>query len=237
MSDSPRLARRDRREAILEAATRAFARGGFAATSLDDIAAEAKITRVVIYRHFESKQELYTAVLDRVDERLTSAVGEPDGLGHHSVDGLIAAASADPDGFKLYYRYSAREPEFSGPADLRAKEMVATAEAYLREAVADPGLRRWAATLMPSVVIEAIIAWLDVGRPNEAQAPEVIRQIVSGTTSAIRRSATAGGDGPSSPSISTGTSPGGGAEREGGPPPASRDQTVHPLHAPGATDV
>ncbi len=45
-----RLPRAQRREQILTAATEAFARSGFAATSLEDIAAEAGITRVILYR-------------------------------------------------------------------------------------------------------------------------------------------------------------------------------------------
>ena len=58
-----RLPRAQRREQILTAATEAFARSGFAATSLEDIAAEADITRVILYRHFDSKADLYRMVL------------------------------------------------------------------------------------------------------------------------------------------------------------------------------
>ena len=71
----PRLPRAQRREQILTAATEAFARSGFAATSLEDIAAEAGITRVILYRHFDSKAELYQAVLDRMCARLDAHVG------------------------------------------------------------------------------------------------------------------------------------------------------------------
>ena len=49
---------------------RAFARGGYAATSMEDVAAEAGITRLIVYRHFESKEALYRAVLTAVTERL-----------------------------------------------------------------------------------------------------------------------------------------------------------------------
>lgn len=62
-------------EQILAAATRAFARSGFAATSLDDIAAEAGISRVILYRHFESKTDLYRAVLERARTRIAASVG------------------------------------------------------------------------------------------------------------------------------------------------------------------
>jgi AcrR family transcriptional regulator len=72
-----RLPRAQRREQILAAATEAFARSGFAATGLDDIATEAGVTRVILYRHFDSKTELYQAVLDRMCARLDAHVEEP----------------------------------------------------------------------------------------------------------------------------------------------------------------
>jgi Bacterial regulatory proteins, tetR family len=70
----------ERREQILLAATQAFARSGFAGTSLDDVAAEAGINKV--YRHFESKIDLYQTVLDRVQRLLTTHVSEPVGGVH-----------------------------------------------------------------------------------------------------------------------------------------------------------
>jgi hypothetical protein len=60
-----RMPRAQRREQLLDAATRAFARTGFTATGLDDVAAEAGVTHVILYRHFASKNDLYRAVLDR----------------------------------------------------------------------------------------------------------------------------------------------------------------------------
>ena len=88
-----RLNREQRREQILAAATTAFARNGFAATSLDDIAAEAGITRVILYRHFDSKTDLYQAVLDRFCAVLGAHVAEPvGGFTDASIDGLLKAA-------------------------------------------------------------------------------------------------------------------------------------------------
>jgi AcrR family transcriptional regulator len=46
-----RLRRAERRKQILDATTRASARSGFVTTSLDDAAAEAGITHVILYRH------------------------------------------------------------------------------------------------------------------------------------------------------------------------------------------
>src|SRR5215472_17906811 len=106
-----RLRRTARHEQILAAATRAFARNGFAATSLDDVAAEAGISKVLLYRHFVSKADLYLAVLDRACARLVAAVGAGD-YTSNSVDALLGAAIEDPDGFRLLFQHAAREPEF-----------------------------------------------------------------------------------------------------------------------------
>src|SRR5215468_11017492 len=92
-----RMRRAERREQILAAATRAFARSGFAATGLDDVAAEAGITRVILYRHFESKTDLYQAVLDRFCTVLSAHVHETvGGFTDASLDGLLHAATAEP---------------------------------------------------------------------------------------------------------------------------------------------
>jgi len=44
---------------LLEAAERLFARKGYAETTTDDIAAEAGVTRSVMYRHFATKSDLF----------------------------------------------------------------------------------------------------------------------------------------------------------------------------------
>jgi AcrR family transcriptional regulator len=174
---SRRLGRAERREQIVVAATRAFARGGFAATSLDDVAREAGITRVIVYRHFESKADLYRAVLDRVCTRLLAACGDHD-FTDGAVDGLVTVASEDPEGFRLLFQYAAREPDFyRETSELRASTM-AIARAELAGRVSDPAWARWAAHLSATVAIEGVIAWLDAGRPDPDQAAARIRQAV-----------------------------------------------------------
>ena len=49
-----RLRRAERRKQILDAATRTFACSGFVTTSLDEVAAEARITHVILYQRFNS---------------------------------------------------------------------------------------------------------------------------------------------------------------------------------------
>jgi AcrR family transcriptional regulator len=181
-----RLRRAERREQLLAAATRAFARTGFAATSLDDIATTAGISRVLLYRHFDSKTDLYRAVLDRAIQRLTAAVGTRD-YTDASIDALLGAAADDPDGFRLLFHHAAREPEFRQQMDRFQRGMVATARRELARVIGDRAWAQWAAQLAPVVAIEAVMAWLDAGQPDPDQAADRIRQALTGVVSAAQQ--------------------------------------------------
>ncbi len=54
-----------RREAILDAARKVFARKGFAGGIVDEIAAEAGLAKGTIYLYFKSKKDIYHALLNR----------------------------------------------------------------------------------------------------------------------------------------------------------------------------
>jgi AcrR family transcriptional regulator len=180
-----RLRRAERREQLLAAATQAFARTGFAATSLDDIATAAGISRVLLYRHFDSKTDLSRAVLDRAIQRLTAAVGTRD-YTYASIDALLQAAAKDPDGFRLLFHHAAREPEFRPQMDRFQRGMVATARRELTKLIPDRAWAQWAAQLAPVVAIEAVMAWLDAGQPDPDQAADRIRQALAGVITAAQ---------------------------------------------------
>jgi AcrR family transcriptional regulator len=183
-----RLRRAERREQILAAATEAFARAGFAGTSLDDVAAEAGISRAILYRHFDSKTDLYGAVLGRVCARLADAVGEgPGAFTGAAVDALLTAAAADPAGFRLLFQHVAREPEFRDVADRFRAGMAAAAHQQIADLVPDQRWARWAAQLAPAMTIEAITAWLDAGQPAPQRAGERIRHAIGGVIEAARQ--------------------------------------------------
>jgi AcrR family transcriptional regulator len=184
-SPGRRLRRAERRDQILAAATRAFARAGFAATSLDDIAGEADISRVILYRHFDSKADLYRAVLDQACARLADRVGTYE-FSASSVDSLLDAAARDPDGFRLLFHHAAREPEFRVEVDRLRAESVEIARRYLGELIPDPAWVAWASQLAPTVAIEAVIAWLDAGQPDRERAADRILQVLGAITDAAR---------------------------------------------------
>ena len=57
-----------RRDDLIDAAMRVFYRYGFHASSLDDIQKEGGISRMTLYNHFKSKDELVVAAMRRRDE-------------------------------------------------------------------------------------------------------------------------------------------------------------------------
>jgi AcrR family transcriptional regulator len=180
-----RLRRADRREQILDAATRAFARAGFAATGLDDVAAEAGITRVLLYRHFDSKADMYRAVLDRACQRLEERVGS-DEFDNQAIPALLRAAAADSDAFRLLFRHAAREPEFRDFVDRVTTDSVDIARKNLGADIAEGPWLQWAAQLLPALTIEAVISWLDAGQPDPDQAASRIGQAIHGVIRAAQ---------------------------------------------------
>jgi AcrR family transcriptional regulator len=180
-----RLRRAERREQILAAATRAFARTGFTSTGLDDIASEAGITRVILYRHFDSKADLYRAVLDRACTRLAETVGTGN-YGEDAIDTLVRAAAADPDAFRLLFRHAAREPEFRDQADALTSASAEVARGDLAVQIPAGPWLDWAARLVPALAIEAVIAWLDAGQPDPGQAADRIGQVIHGAIQAAQ---------------------------------------------------
>jgi AcrR family transcriptional regulator len=174
---TPRLRRSERREQILAAATSAFAHTGFADTSLEDIAAEAGVTRAILYRHFESKADLYRSVLDRAKQRLDAATGAPE-FTDASIDALLAAAAGDPAAFRLLFHHAAREPAFKEEMDRLRAEAFAMTHRQLSRVIPDRRWARWAAQLVPVVATEAVTAWLDAGQPDPGEAAERIRRAI-----------------------------------------------------------
>ena len=187
MSQSParRLSRIERREQLLAAATEAFATAGFAATNLDEVAAAAGVTRVILYRHFDSKSELYQAVLDRMCARLEAHVDEPvGGFTDDSIDGMLAAAIESPAGFKLLFQHALREAEFKERIEKFRSDIAEAAFLQISHVVSDPTQARWAAQLAPAVAVEATIAWLDAGQPEPEKAAARVRRVVAGVVEA-----------------------------------------------------
>jgi AcrR family transcriptional regulator len=95
-----RLSAPARREQLLDVALQVFARSGYHDTSMNDVAEAAGVTKPVLYQHFESKRDLFLALLDAVGARMLGAItaGTAD-----ATDGRRQTEN----GFRAYFRWVA----------------------------------------------------------------------------------------------------------------------------------
>jgi len=107
-----RMTGKQRREQLLDVARGLFARRGYDATSVEEIAAKAGVSKPVVYEHFGGKEGIYAVVVDREMSRL---LGRIEGAlsGGHSRELLEQAALAlldyierDSDGFRILLQNS-----------------------------------------------------------------------------------------------------------------------------------
>ncbi len=101
-----RLPADQRRRQLLDIACRVFADSGFHATSMDDIAGAAGVTKPVLYQHFASKRALFVEVLHDVGGQLLASLGTATAEATTGRDRVQA-------GFAAYFRFvTENEPAF-----------------------------------------------------------------------------------------------------------------------------
>src|SRR5712691_10451805 len=71
-----RLPAPQRRETLIAAASELFAKRGYDHVSLDEVAARAGVTKVIVYRHFGSKKDLYLQLLATHRDELLRTLAE-----------------------------------------------------------------------------------------------------------------------------------------------------------------
>jgi AcrR family transcriptional regulator len=107
--------------AIVNAATRIFGERGFAATTMDDIAAGARVAKGAVYHHFPTKEALFEAVFEQVSLEL---MADLDRISRAEKDALAAMAA----GTQAYFAACSKG---------------ATGQIILRDGPAVLGWERW----------------------------------------------------------------------------------------------
>lgn len=111
-----------KREQILQGATRVFLQHGYAGTSMDRVAAAAGVSKQTIYSHFQDKEGLFTALIERVTTRqLQAELGaeplqdQPSVLLRHIAQGFLAKRNDQEyiSLLKVVIAESARFPELA----------------------------------------------------------------------------------------------------------------------------
>src|SRR5947208_16034300 len=71
-----RLAASARRAQLVDVGRKVFAERGYEATSVEEIAERAGISKPIVYEHFGGKEGLYAVIVDREIEQIVSCITE-----------------------------------------------------------------------------------------------------------------------------------------------------------------
>ena len=84
------------RAALIKTARKLFARVGYAKTDIETVARRARFTRGALYHHFKDKQDLFSAVFDLEEQKLSLIVAEAAAAETqvNAWDGMIAGCNA-----------------------------------------------------------------------------------------------------------------------------------------------
>ena len=102
-----RLSASERRAQLIEVGRKVFAERGYEATSVEELASRAGISKPVLYEHFGGKEGLYAVIVDREIEAVVReieaaiATGTPRERTERAVAAFLAYVQDQPEGFAV----------------------------------------------------------------------------------------------------------------------------------------
>jgi AcrR family transcriptional regulator len=107
---SGRLTAAARRAQLIEVGRTVFAKHGYEATSVEEIAARAKVSKPIVYEHFGGKEGLYAVIVDREVEHIVGRIveaitsGSPRQRLEQAAVAFLSYVKGRPDGFAVLLR-------------------------------------------------------------------------------------------------------------------------------------
>ncbi len=165
----------ERRQQLLDIGRRLFAERGFEGTSIEEVAAQAGVSKPVVYEHFGGKEGLYAVVVDREVERLLTMATALLG-GDHTRDkfeaatvGLLRYIEDNADGFRILVRDS-NPGSTTGTYGTLLSDIAGQVEYILADFLAsrghDPKLAPLYAQMLVGMVAFTGQWWLDARKPK-----------------------------------------------------------------------
>ena len=180
----------ERREQLLGIARAVFAERGYEATSIEEIAERAGVTRPVVYEHFGGKEGIHAVVVDREVTRLSELIAEPLREARSNRHAAEWAATAfltfieeESDGFRILIR----DAPAGGGRSLASvlSDVAARTEELLARAFEardlDPQIAPMYAQMLVGAVAQVGEWWLEVGEPpREVVAAHIMNLMWNG---------------------------------------------------------
>jgi len=193
------IAGEDKRRLILDAAVRAFARNGYHACRVGDIAEEAGVAYGLVYHYFSSKEDLLETIFRETWGELLEAVRVVEASGEPAQEQLRQVAAIllrawrrDPDLVRVLVREVARSPELQrrvgeiGEAFDELERIIVRGQecGELRRDV-DPRLASW---IFYGAIEEILTGWvlgqLPDGDEEVARAERTVAVLIGGALAA-----------------------------------------------------
>jgi AcrR family transcriptional regulator len=170
-----RMTGQQRRAQLLDVARARFAQRGFDATSIEDIAERAGVSKPVVYEHFGGKEGMYAVIVDRevrhLLERITAALNgkTPRELLEQAAAAFLAYIEEEPDGFTILVRDSPL-PSSSGTLASVIGDIASQVEYVLAGEFKERGFDVKLAGLYSQALVGMVGLvgqwWLDAGKPE-----------------------------------------------------------------------
>jgi len=180
-----RMTGKERREQLLDIGRTLFAEKGFDATSVEEIAHSAGVSKPVVYEHFGGKEGLYAVVVDREMRRLLDLVtgaltgGHPRELLEQAAFALLDYIEQSTDGFRILVRDSPVATATGTFASL-ISDIATRVEHILVDEFRARGFDAEYAPMYSQMLVGMVALtgqwWLDVRKPAK---PEVAAHLVN----------------------------------------------------------
>ena len=173
-----RMTGKERREQLLDIGRVLFAERGFDATSVEEIASKAGVSKPVVYEHFGGKEGLYAVVVDREVRRLLDMVnsaltsGHPRELLEQAALALLDYIEANADGFRILVRDSPAGTS-SGTFASMISDIASRVEHLLSREFEQRGFDATYAPMYSQMLVGMVALtgqwWLDVRSPAKTE--------------------------------------------------------------------
>lgn len=184
-TETARLGRAERRDALLDAAAHLVATGEVEDVSMDSVAEVAGVSRALVYKHFTNRQDLLSALYEResahLHAQLSADVQAADGLAEMLRALVRGALSAQAARGATLAALGAHGGRTRAQRDLQRRRDGRTLRYFARQAMAELGLDDAAATVGLGISLGAIPAVLTQwkARPTRAHAALLVDAYVA----------------------------------------------------------
>jgi AcrR family transcriptional regulator len=185
-----RMTASERREQLVGVARSVFAEKGFEATSVEEIAERAGVSKPVVYQHFGGKEGLYAVVVDREVTALTSRItgaldtNDPRRASEDAAMAFLGYIEECEEGFRVLVR-DAPVGMTGGTFASVITDVAASAEQLLLDTYGDRGFAEDSAPIYARMLVGAVALvgewWLEAREPSrEVVAAHVVNLMWNG---------------------------------------------------------